>query len=1155
MKKFLSLVLALVMTMSLVTISAGAKDFDDNGDIDYKEAVDVISALGIVDGYSDGSFRPDGSLTRGAAAKIICNLILGPTTASALSASTAPFKDVPTTNTFAGYITYCAQQGIIGGYGDGTFRPSGTLTGNAFMKMLLGALGYDSSIEHYTGSNWQVSVIKQASGIGLDDGNDDFVGSRTVTRQEACLYAFNMLQATMVEYDQQNTIVVGDITINTTSSRKDVANNAKDQTISDDDKMQFAEKYFDDLKLSDGEDAFGRPSNVWTLKSEEIGTYAKEADATYTAKVEAGDIYKDLGLSDTVDKKDVTVFINGADETDDNALAIRKGSDTKVGDSANGVLTEVYYDDDKGDITITQVKTYIGEISKSVEATDKRDAYVEVITTVDANGNKPAGASGSEKFETAEKFDDEAKVLYTFSESEDEIQSVVLAEEATGTVSKVVNKTNDQDNSSVTVNDTEYKASATMASNLLSAISVDLDYTIYLDTYGYVISVSEEDYSDYALVLEIEGSKDGGFTSDRAKLVLTDGSVKTVNLSKDYKNDKNIGQYDIVTYKVDEDNEYVLKEVKLTQSVTDSATFDLENDVARITTGGSGNSKNTVYANSKTMFVVRDESKDYAAYTGVKNAPSVKAQDLSIGGSGIDNAKEKVSAYWYCKSGDIVTAMFIIPGSDALVTDENNNMLFLAGESATDIIHDRTGDYYEYQAVVDNEVKTVKVDWTVKLDGRNLPHAQAGALNGLFSRYSVDKDGIITSLYTYDTTNTNNKFAGYGVGTDRNSADYTVTVLNGTDSVITSAKNTGIWTVDDDAKFFEIDEDGNIETGTYGSVTKDDDDRAYFVIENGMVIYMFVEEVNSKDDAQAAGLTITSNASMSGTTVTAEQNENVVLTANVTLADNKYDRVVGYQWYSSASTLNGLNDVEQNGTKIPGATSATYTVPTKDLGSVNYYVVVETYNDKVDGKDTAKAVAGVTVTVGAVQRAMTFNVIIQENGTNAILGAKAITKNAMPNTDNLLYELEMSDVSALIPQTHKLETGEDAKLKVYSYNADGENVTLVVEKKETIDTLNTSASATYTQVGSPVSGAPDVSVVTVDNSARTVKVTVDTSGKDAVANGDSIKVTVTAQGSAAELAPSTGEVTLTYTDGSWSTATVTVTPEYGSAVPYTVTVA
>ena len=65
MKKFLSLVLALVMTMSLVTVSAGAKDFADDSDIDYKAAVDVISELGVVNGYSDDTFRPDGLLTRG----------------------------------------------------------------------------------------------------------------------------------------------------------------------------------------------------------------------------------------------------------------------------------------------------------------------------------------------------------------------------------------------------------------------------------------------------------------------------------------------------------------------------------------------------------------------------------------------------------------------------------------------------------------------------------------------------------------------------------------------------------------------------------------------------------------------------------------------------------------------------------------------------------------------------------------------------------------------------------------------------------------------------------------------------------------------------------------------------------------------------------
>ena len=271
MKKFLSLVLALVMTMSLVTVSAGAKDFADDSSITYKEAVDVISGIGIVDGYSDGSFGPDGALTRGAAAKIICNLILGPTTASALSASTAPFKDVPTTNVFAGYITYCAQQGIISGYGDGTFRPTGTLTGNAFMKMLLGALGYDSSIEGYTGSNWSINVVKQALGIGLDDGNDNFVGSKAVTRQEAALYAFNMLQATMVEYDSKSTVVVGDVTINTSSTRSEVANSG-DEGIKNDNLMQFAERYFNQLDKTETTDDFARPATKWTYKGDKIGT-------------------------------------------------------------------------------------------------------------------------------------------------------------------------------------------------------------------------------------------------------------------------------------------------------------------------------------------------------------------------------------------------------------------------------------------------------------------------------------------------------------------------------------------------------------------------------------------------------------------------------------------------------------------------------------------------------------------------------------------------------------------------------------------------------------------------------------------------------------------------------------------------------------------
>ena len=233
MKKFLSLVLALVMTMSLVTVSAGAKDFTDSSKITYSEAVDVMSAVKVIDGYAEGDFRPTATLTRGAAAKIICNLILGPTTASALVADAAPYKDVPTNHTFAGYIAYCQKEGIISGYADGTFRPANSLTGYAFMKMLLGALGYDAEVEGYTGPNWSVNVAKRALNIGLDDGLvGDFNGVKAVNREEACLYALNTLTADMVEYDAKTTVSTNGTTVVIAGSKaKEMVNNGNSQKV------------------------------------------------------------------------------------------------------------------------------------------------------------------------------------------------------------------------------------------------------------------------------------------------------------------------------------------------------------------------------------------------------------------------------------------------------------------------------------------------------------------------------------------------------------------------------------------------------------------------------------------------------------------------------------------------------------------------------------------------------------------------------------------------------------------------------------------------------------------------------------------------------------------------------------------------------------
>ena len=184
----------------------------------------------------------------------------------------------------------------------------------------------------------------------MDDGNDEFVGSQAVTRQEAALYSFNMLQATMVEYDSKTTVNVNGATVTIAGDKAQDKSwgtgTNNDGNIDKDGFVQFAEQYFGDLRRIDGEDDFARPSNVWRLRGTEIGTYAKEADATYTAKVKAGDIYSDLNLGSTIVPSDVEIYVNGVEKSTAPSVAIRRGSDDTVGVSANGVLTEVYYDED-----------------------------------------------------------------------------------------------------------------------------------------------------------------------------------------------------------------------------------------------------------------------------------------------------------------------------------------------------------------------------------------------------------------------------------------------------------------------------------------------------------------------------------------------------------------------------------------------------------------------------------------------------------------------------------------------------------------------------------------------------------------------------------------------------------------------------------------
>ena len=130
MKKIMALALTLAMVSSMLTSLASAKDYADREDITYHEAVDVLTAIGVLEGDSNG-FRPEDTLKRSEAAKIICALNLTPKTAAALSADSAPFADVPVSHWASGYVAEGVQSGILAGVGGNNFAPDGELTGFA----------------------------------------------------------------------------------------------------------------------------------------------------------------------------------------------------------------------------------------------------------------------------------------------------------------------------------------------------------------------------------------------------------------------------------------------------------------------------------------------------------------------------------------------------------------------------------------------------------------------------------------------------------------------------------------------------------------------------------------------------------------------------------------------------------------------------------------------------------------------------------------------------------------------------------------------------------------------------------------------------------------------------------------------------------------
>ena len=691
LKKILALVMALVMSMSLVTI-ANAADFTDDSEISYKEAVDVMTAIGVIDGYDDGSFDPDGILTREEAATLITRMLLGDE-ADSLSSSSSSFADVDASRWSSPYIEYCVSLGIIAGAGDGNFYPAEQLTGYAFAKMLLTALGYDADREGYTGTSWTVNVASDATSAGIDQ--DGLMMSSGLSREGAAQMCLNTLEADMVSYSgsSSTTVSTGDGTsIVISGSAEEINNSESDDYRTDsedrDDIQQFCEYYFEYLQKNEADtDEFGRPAVSWRYRSSTIGTYSEEADGSFIASAEKGELYDVIGrdvyneLVDSDSDVNLYVYVNGEDVSDEyddedemiDAYFIRNEDDDATC-TGRGVLTEVFVDDDTDDVTITHIFTYVAQVDGDY-----------VLVTV----------------------------------AEDEIQTIQPATVITGEVTAYTST------SSVTVDGTRYYYSKTFNDAVTDdGIEYNLndEYMLVLDENDYVLySDGADGVNSYVLLSRV--ARAGSISDDlEAYAYFLNGTVDTIDLDDDSEGTATIEGTEVGIYEYfnDDDNDNVSRADIYTwyeydeQSNGSYEVSDPENDRDMelidsnsgmdegddIVASGSAyvyfgdSSSERIRVDNSTVFVIDDDD-DVQVYTGVRNAPDITYQGTDV-----------VVSWVMDDDGRYAEAVFIA-SDDMNVSGGSDDRVYILDDDGEHSVDSDDNDYYAYDAIVNGVITEV----------------------------------------------------------------------------------------------------------------------------------------------------------------------------------------------------------------------------------------------------------------------------------------------------------------------------------------------------------------------------------------------------------------------------------------------------------------
>ena len=748
LKRALSLALASVMLLGMMVVGSSAKgidDFTDKAEIVNQDAVAVTSAIGMFEGYEDGSFGPENVVTRAEMAVIICTMLYGAGVNVNQFAETNVFTDVPAWA--QGYVNLCSSLGIVAGVGEGKFDPNATVTTAQAVLMLCRALGYFQNAADF-GDNWMLAATAKGTALGLY-GDLKLTANEGLTRDNVAELVFNALtKAVPVQYNEllgvyynENKGIIYSLTFYYTDTlgykNFDLVYKTNENTDYGRPGTTWGTgSYRGTSATTEGNDSYGlnedgslKPENVKMTSDDEIITVADTPDYVYTAGTKENVIYKDLGKTvvEGTEKGDYVydwvAYVDGAEQ--EIAGRPENEKDPTYEYTDKGATTEIYVDEVNETVTVVKINYYLAEITDIRSDDDGEFATVRMLGTQD-----PLGDSVDTRKIYCKGFAEDDYVVVTVDVDEDGDAFVATINDpatAEGTVTRVkkdADPEEDQGNYVKLDDGNQYNYSRWTEGDVDGINekhpTLDIGYRLFLDPNGYVIGfIALDDY--YANYLYVD-AVDVSLKTITAKVVFTDGTAKTVEIDDEYIDLHSDRQDFTMTQAAVEamleehvfawtvsDDVYTLRQILPYANVNDRDDGDLyeDNNYKDTEDHAVGNGNNTAAINSDKAFIYVNGTKyivdektafidtdDKVLYTGFENVPDY-----------VDNDATDPVKFWAIdkNSDGALDVVFVYSGE---ASNSNKTYFYVADWEAYES-YDKNKMYKEATVYVDGEKTTL----------------------------------------------------------------------------------------------------------------------------------------------------------------------------------------------------------------------------------------------------------------------------------------------------------------------------------------------------------------------------------------------------------------------------------------------------------------